>query len=77
MKIGKNVKRWTHLKVLINLSDTYTMVFSRYYGINLKDEKVIEDIYNDQLKEIFEREAGMYVSLFPGREQGKGEFFYV
>jgi hypothetical protein len=53
-------------KVIITLepSDTYTMEFwSGFKIITMKLHKRVEDVYNDQLQEIFTRETGLYTHL--------------
>ena len=59
MRIGQNCHHITALKVVLEPSDTYTLTFYR----GLKVAKTFEDVYCDQLRDIFTEVTGMYTSL--------------
>jgi hypothetical protein len=58
----KGSKRWKHMKIELTPMDVYTVTFSRVHGHKLTQE-VFEDIYNEDLRPLFERETGLYTSL--------------
>lgn len=68
-KIGKNSKSINTVKITLNAMDLYDVEYSRvakkrgsYEYVNTV--KASEDgIYNDMLKESFERNTGMYLSF--------------
>ena len=51
------------LKILLMPDDTYTVEFGSISGYNYKVLKTYTDIYWDQLKSLFERTTGLYLSL--------------
>ena len=64
MKIGRNKTSSNYLKITLNMMDLYDVRFSR---VSLKggERSVTEynNIFNDQLVEVFEKHTGMYTSL--------------
>lgn len=52
-----------HVKIELMPSDTYTVTFSRIHGKKVSEVSKHEDIYNDSLRELFEHETGLYLSL--------------
>jgi hypothetical protein len=72
VKLIKNKIKATELKVTLNGLDLYDMEFIRQYpltldnimkGKTLEVLKVIEDLYFDQLIEVFERETALRARL--------------
>ena len=70
MKIGKNAKGVTHVKIRLTPLDEYEMVFLRISGTRSKDYEdtiktiaTVDHVYCDQLCEVFERETGLYTHL--------------
>ena len=65
MRIGRNKTSSNYLKVTLNSMDLYDMKFSR---VSPKggERSVTEynNIFNDQLVEVFEKHTGMYTKLF-------------
>lgn len=51
-----------HCKVTL-VNDTYTVVFTSVRGTSVKAKGTFEDIYNDQLKGLFERETGLCLTM--------------
>ena len=53
------------VKITLDPSDTYTMEFGKITSRGMKYQKTkeIEGVYNDQLRSIFEKETGLYLSL--------------
>ena len=79
LKLSRNKSKAQLLKIQLNSKDLYNMTFSRIkktlnkeysaIGIKIYDEtieniKTIEDVYCDQLQEIFTDITGMYTKLF-------------
>ena len=64
MKIGRNKTSSNYLTITLNMMDLYDVRFSR---VSLKggERSVTEynNIFNDQLVEVFEKHTGMYASL--------------
>ena len=64
MRIGRNKTSSNYLKITLNMMDLYDVRFSR---VSLKggERSVTEynNIFNDQLVEVFEKHTGMYASL--------------
>jgi hypothetical protein len=67
-KIGKNSEGVNLVRVVLNGSDLYDMEFGRVRkqkGIpTYKPLKTEDDLYNDMLVASFERNTGMYLTLF-------------
>ena len=65
MRIGRIKTSSNYLKITLNMIDLYDVRFSR---VSLKggERSVTEynNIFNDQLVEIFESHTGMYTKLF-------------
>ncbi len=62
-----------YVKVVLNGMDTYDLEFGKIsmkktdFGVRMPDYKKIKefsDVYNDQIKGLFERFTGLYLSLF-------------
>lgn len=51
-----------HCKVTL-VNDLYTVVFTSVRGTSVKVKGEFEDLYNDQLKALFERETGLYLTM--------------
>jgi ribosomal protein L5 len=77
-KIGKNSKKINFVKITLNGKDLYDMEFGRTFrkvdpqykemGIKVmryyyKAIKTHNDVYADQMREIFEKTTGLYLSL--------------
>jgi len=58
---GSKVASW--VKIIHNSLDLYDVVFSKQYKQQLNPVKYVSDVYNDQLKGIFESTTGLYLSL--------------
>lgn len=52
-----------HVEVRLDPSDTYTVTFRRVRGRTVTVVSQFSDIYNDQLRGLFERETGLLTSL--------------
>ena len=62
-KIGRNSNRVNYVKITLNGSDLYD---TEYSWVTIRDIKVKSEssnIYNDMLRDDFERATGMYTSL--------------
>ena len=65
-KIGRNVKRVTHITVTLDPSDTYTVRFTRVgRSPNFKITEIAEcaGVYADSLHAVIERHTDLCVSL--------------
>ena len=51
------------VRVILAPSDTYAVEFWSLRGLNSKLIKSFDDIYADSLRELFERETGLYLRL--------------
>jgi hypothetical protein len=72
--IGRNKSKANRVKICLNVMDTYDIEFIKFTNdrltkdfqyIEAKFETLdkIEDIYNDNLTEVFERYTGLYTRL--------------
>lgn len=61
MRGAKN--KANYVKVTLNAADTYDVEFGYIRGMNYTVRKVTEGLYNDMLKEHFETETGLYLSI--------------
>jgi len=52
-----------YLKITLEPSDTYTLEFGSRHGYNYKKLKTFDDIYAEQLGEIFSRTTGLHLRL--------------
>jgi hypothetical protein len=57
-----------YVKITLNGKDLYDMEFALLRGGKMTNKKEFNDIYNDQLKPIFEKATGMYLSFEKGGE---------
>lgn len=55
--------RGNRVRVVLDPSDTYTVTFFNASRAGTKVVKEVSDIYCDSLKELFERQTGLYLSL--------------
>ena len=53
--------------VVLDYNDTYCMTFAKVRGTKLDVVSYFDNMYCDDLQDIFERETGLLVSLFPRR----------
>ena len=63
MKIGKNAKSISHVRIKLNGKDLYDMEFLRARGANIKVVSQANDIYNDQLQSVFTEHTGLDTHL--------------
>lgn len=52
------------VRIRLDPSDTYTMIFSRLRGTKSTIVKEVSDVYNDSLTRIFESVTGLRTRLF-------------
>ena len=62
-KIGKNSSSANWVKVVLNGKDLYDLSFIQVRGDKIKTLKTYDDVYFDQLQEIFTSFTGMYTHL--------------
>lgn len=63
MKIGRNVKGWNYLRIVLNGLDLYDMTFQRIRSCKIADEITVNNIYCDQLCDVIESHTGLRTSL--------------
>jgi len=65
MKLRTNKSKANYLKITLTAMDTYIVEFKKvnYSKCTCDDVKVLDFVYNDQLKNIFTSVTGMYTSL--------------
>lgn len=61
-KVGKNAKGVIACRIQLLPSDTYKVTF---YGRTYAVKSEHTDVYVDVLRELFERETGMYLTFVP------------
>jgi len=67
-RLTRNSASATFLKITyLPGPDSYTMEFTRVRKYELLPVETIEDVYFDQLQDIFERVTGLYTTLFGRR----------
>ena len=65
MKIGRNKTSSNYLKITLNMMDLYDVKFSRVSPKGgARSVTEYNNIFNDQLVEVFEKHTGMYTKLF-------------
>lgn len=62
-KIGKNSSSANWVKIVLNGKDLYDLSFIQVRGDKIKTLKTYDDVYFDQLQEIFTSFTGMYTHL--------------
>lgn len=62
-KIGRNSSSANWVKIVLNGRDLYDVSFIQVRGTTLKTLKTYDDIYFDQLQQIFTSFTGMYTHL--------------
>jgi hypothetical protein len=56
-------KKANYVSFKVNGKDLYDVTFSKLSKYELKEVKVFNDLYFDQLKKIFEEYTGLYLTL--------------
>ena len=52
-----------YVSIVLNGNDLYDITFKSLRGLNQKDVEMLEDVYYDDLKRIFENTTKLYLSL--------------
>lgn len=52
-----------HVRIILEPNDTYTVSFGRIKGYDFKELRSVSGIYAGQLRDLIERETGLYLSL--------------
>jgi hypothetical protein len=60
---AKAKNKANYMKITLNAMDTYDVEFGSVRGMNYTVRSFIEGLYFDQLKEYFENETALYLSL--------------
>lgn len=62
-KVGANAKKVSCCRIVLDPSDTYTVQFYSGRGAAMRKTVELSDVYADMLREIFEKNTGMYLSF--------------
>lgn len=62
-KIGGNAKKITHVHIKLTAMDDYTMEFCTVRNFEVVKKNVVEGVYCDNIKDVFEHHTGLYVTL--------------
>ena len=65
MRIGRNPKRVSHVRITLDPSDTYRMEFLNVRAGECRTVAEVPGVYHDQLKDVFEAHTGLFVTLSP------------
>lgn len=66
-KIGRNDKRVNHVNIRLTAMDDYTIEFCTVRNFEIVKKDVVEGVYCDNIKDVFEHHTGLYVTLTPRR----------
>ena len=61
--VEKAKNRSNYCRIKLNGSDLYDVEFISIRGVNVKTVSTHNDLYADMLKNVFEAETGLYLSL--------------
>lgn len=56
-------RKINYIKITLNSNDLYDVEFIKIHGANIRTVSKFEDVFCDNLVEIFESETGLYTSL--------------
>jgi len=70
-------RKVNYVRITLNSKDLYDLQFGRVSGVKFTVIKEYNDIYNDQLVELFEQTTGMYLSFKEGGEVQKANMGYL
>lgn len=59
----KGSPKANYVKITLNGKDLYDVQFLKIWGLKFKEVAVFNDVYNDQLIELFEKTTGLYLTL--------------
>ena len=63
MRIGKNARGATHLKILLDSSDTYTVESTFYRTLYMHHVDMLSGVYVENLRAAIEKTTGLYTTL--------------
>ena len=66
-----------YVRITLNAKDLYDMEFALLRGGKMTNKKEYNDIYNDQLRPIFEEATGMYLSFEEGGDISIDDLVFV
>lgn len=61
IKIGRNAKNVSFIKVELNANDLYNITFSNVRSTTIKTLAEVKDVYCDQLHPVIEKNTGLYL----------------
>jgi hypothetical protein len=59
-KLPRNMSKGNYMKITLNGNDLYDIEFSRIHNLEVKVLNTVNDVYKDQLEEIFTSMTGLY-----------------
>ena len=63
MKLGRNAKSVSHVKIKLTAMDDYTVEFLRVRKFEVKTVAKVEGVYAENLRDVFTANTGLYTSL--------------
>jgi hypothetical protein len=63
MQLRRNKSKASHLRITLTPNDTYLMEFIKCTSKDLKTLERYEDVYNTELRGIFESATGMFTKI--------------
>ena len=63
-KIMRNASKATHIRITLQPDDTYTVEFIKCRGTTISTVKEVENVYCDQLVELFEQTTQLNTKLY-------------
>jgi hypothetical protein len=55
--------KYNFIKITLNSLDLYDVKFIKYFNYKITREVEVNNVYNDQLKDVIEKNTGLYLSL--------------
>lgn len=59
----KGSRKWNFVKIVLNAMDTYDITFYNLGKYDIKAEQTFEGYYADMMKDLFEEQTGLALSL--------------
>ena len=59
-KIGRNPKGVNHIEILLAPDDTYTVTFSRIWGLKVTEKAKVTGVYADMLRDVITEHTELY-----------------
>jgi hypothetical protein len=62
-KVGSNPKKITHCLIELTPMDVYKVTFMTVRGLEIKRSEVVENVYAEDLQNVFTSKTGLYTRL--------------